>query len=144
MDLSRQDELLLRHLHASTAMTLGVMAPMHLGKIRVEKVGFGRIPVVEIQVFFKGEIAGAIPAIRQFVFHELETSGISNDAVLFTPRVERRARRRKFLDTNESSPTLGKHKIGGEFLVRFEIKPECVALFEWGHFGHGKIPGAAP
>lgn len=132
----------LRKLHASLHCRFGTTAPFQiLGEVYVKKIGFAHIPVIGVDIATKPEAMNAlVPIARQLIFHELETMGITNESVEFVAGVQPEGRRRKFVDCNESSPTLGKSKFGELYRFRFEIKPEFVKLFSFDWAGNGKFP----
>lgn len=132
---------LLRHLAISQCCRFGTTAPFTLGEIQIQKVGFAQIPVIGMQVICPAAASRSMtPIVRSLVFMELETAGLTNEAVEFVPRVST-GKYRKFVDINESSPTLGKNKMGYEYTFSFEIRPEYVKCFTWGGWcgNNGKI-----
>lgn len=120
-------EEIIRQTSKSFAVTWGTMAPFQLGGVRVGRIGFADIPVVTCTVY-AADTSSIVPTVRAYVYKELETMGLPSDGVELAPTVQR-GRRRKFVDRNESSPTLGKNKMGYELRFTFEIKREFVSVF---------------
>ena len=81
------------------------------------------------------------PCVRQHVFGELESALIPSRILAFVPGVSV-GRRRRFIDRNESSPTLGKTKVGEYVEFRFDIDPKHVDFFQWSSRTEGRIPQA--
>jgi hypothetical protein len=134
------NERLLRELATSSCCRFGTAAPYELGPVQVRRVGFARIPVVEVPVFCRHQdISALVPIVRQHVFTELESAMIPSRILAFTPGVSI-GRRRRFIDRNESSPTLGKTRVGEYVEFRFEIDSKHVDLFEWPRPTEGRIP----
>ena len=77
--------------------------------------------------------------MRQYVFGELESALIPSRILAFVPGVSV-GRRRRFIDRNESSPTLGKTKVGEYVEFRFDIDPKHLDFFEWSSRTEGRIP----
>jgi hypothetical protein len=138
------DERFLRDLTTSSLWQFGTTAPYELGPVQVKRVGFAGIPVVEVPVFCRRQdISAVVPVVRQYVFGELESALIPSRILAFVPTVSV-GRRRRFTDRNESSPTLGKTKVGEYVEFRFEIDAKHVDLFEWPRPNEGRIPESAP
>jgi hypothetical protein len=136
------DERLLRKLATSSCFRFGTNAPYELGPVRVRRVGFAGIPVVEVPVYRRSrDISAIVPIVRQHVFGELESALIPSRILAFTPGVSV-GRRHRFIDRNESSLTLGKTKVGEYVEFRFEIDSKHVDLFEWPNRTEGRIPEA--
>jgi len=134
------NERLLRQLATSSACRFGTTAPYELGPVQVRRVGFADIPVVEVPVFCRSkDVSALVPIVRQHVFAELESALIPSRILAFTPGVSV-GRRRSFTDCNESSPTLGKSKVGEYVEFRFEIDSKCLDFFEWPSRTEGRIP----
>ena len=137
------NERLLRELAASSSCRFGTTAPYELGPVRVRRIGFADIPVVEVPVYCRSkDISALVPIVRQHVFGELETALIPSRILAFRPGVSV-GRRRRFTDRNESSPTLGKTKVGEYIEFRFEIDAKHLDLFEWPNRTEGRIPERA-
>lgn len=120
----------LKKLHANPAISWRTHAPFALSEVFFERIGFADIPVCSVEVACK-ERSGMVPIVRQFVYHELISTGLSEDAVQFTPSVCIQRQRHKFLDLNESSPTKGKNKMGMLCRFDFEIEKDYLGCFEW-------------
>lgn len=136
-------ERLLRELATSSACRFGTTVPYELGPVLVKKVGFAAIPVVEVAVFCRSkDISALVPIVRQHVYGELESALIPSRILAFRPTVSV-GRRRKFTDRNESSPTLGKTKVGEDVEFRFEIDAKHLDFFEWPRPTEGRIPERA-
>ena len=137
------NERLLRELAASSCCRFGSTAPYELGAVRVRRVGFAEIPVVEVAVFCRSkDISALVPIVRQHVYGELESALIPSRILAFVPGVSV-GRRRRFIDRNESSPTLGKTKEGEYIEFRFDIDPKHLDFFEWPSRTEGRIPERA-
>jgi len=137
-----------RELAKSLGIDFRTDAPYAMSGVRVEKVGFGNIPMVYVVVCCKEVDRTVLVAIaRQAVYRELEAAGIPSEILCITAGVqEQGTRRSKFVDTNEASPSCGKNKFGCKYRYSFEIKnPKFLDYFEWeSAFGrHGKIPEKA-
>lgn len=146
MSNETSNERLLRDVAASTTIRFGTTAPFQLGEVQFEKVGFAESPVAQVMVYcYQRCISALVPIVRQHVFHELETAGMSSDILEFVPRVQINKRRR-FVDCNESSPIKGKNKVGNCCRFTFDIKPDHVKDFVWDGFCHkiGHIPERRP
>jgi len=134
------NERLLRQLATSDCCRFGTTAPYEPGSVQMRRVGFADIPVVEVPVFCRRQdISALVPIVRQHVFGELESALIPSRILTFTPSVSV-GRRRRFTDRNESSPTLGKTKVGEYVEFRFEIDSKHLDLFEWPRPTEGRIP----
>ena len=137
------NERLLRELAASSGCRFGTTAPYELGPVRVRRVGFAEIPVVEVPVFCRSrDVSALVPVVRQHVFGELESALIPSRILAFVPDVSV-GRRRRFIDRNESSPTLGKTKVGEYVEFRFDIDSKHLDFFEWSNRTEGRIPERA-
>ena len=136
------NEQFLRDSAASLSSDLLTDAPIQMGELQVEKVGFAEIPVVFVTVACQPKaISTLVPIVRQYVYRELEAAGIENEILAFTPTIQDQ-RRAKFVDCNSHSPTKGKNKMGRIYRFAFEIKPPFLGYFLWGGFCKraGKIP----
>lgn len=132
-----EPEKLLREASQSFGIDWGTTAPFSLGEIYIKRIGFGNIPVIGM-IVMGVDIATMVPIVRQIIFRELDLAGIDTKEIKFSPTATISSRKRKFVDSNESSPTKGKNKMGHEIDLRFEIlNPK---LFEWENFTVGKIP----
>ncbi len=137
------NERLLRELAASSSFSFGTAAPYELGPVQVRRVGFADIPVVEVSVFCRRkDVSALVPVVRQHVYGELESALIPSRILAFAPGVSI-GRRRRFTDRNESSPTLGKTKVGEYVEFRFDIDPKHLDFFEWPSRTVGRIPERA-
>ncbi len=136
-------EQFMRDVAASLACDLLTTAPLQMGDLQIEKVGFAEIPVAFVTVVCSPKsLSAVVPVVRQYVFRELAAAGIENGILEFRPTVQDQDRRRRFVDCNEHSQTKGKNKIGRSYRFAFEIKPPFVGYFLWGGFCNrvGKIP----
>jgi len=110
---------LLRGLHTSLCVRFGTDVPFAIGRARAVKVGYAQDPCVVVDVFCRDEdMSALVPIVRQRVFGELAERGWHAGEVEFTPHTMR-GRRRRFVDENESSPTVGRSKMGQEYEFRF-------------------------
>jgi hypothetical protein len=138
-----KNERLLRALAASSACRFGTTAPYELGAVCVRRIGFAEIPVVEVAVFCRSkDISALVAIVRQHAYGELESALIPSRILAFRPGVSI-GRRRRFTDRNESSPSLGKTKVGEHVEFRFEIDLQHLAFFEWSSRTEGRIPEPA-
>jgi hypothetical protein len=132
---------LARELAKSQAVSFGTTAPFQLGDVRIEKVGFADIPILGVIAMCRPQdISALVPIVRQYVYRELETSGMTSDILEFTPRVAVE-KKRYFIDCNGSSPTKGQRKLGSACRFSFEIRKEHVGAFDWDG-RYGSIPVA--
>jgi hypothetical protein len=131
MKHEHEHEPLLRGVAKSFYLSYGTNAPFQLGPVRFERIGFADIPVALVHVFCRRDaVAALVPIVRQHVYHELETAGLSSDILEFVPGAQVNETR-MFVDCNESSPTKGKTKRGQSCRFTFDIKPECVKMLTW-------------
>jgi hypothetical protein len=134
MNDSKHIEQLLRDTVASLCADWLTEAPFQLGELQIEKVGFAEIPVVFVNVACPAKaIRAMVPVVRQLIYRELESAGIENEIVEFTPTVQDQGRR-KFVDCNERSPSKGKNIMGRLYRFAFAIKPPFMGFFLWGGF----------
>ena len=139
-------EQLLRDAAASLCSDWLTDAPFQMSELRIEKVGFAEIPVVFVMAACPPKAVPAmVPVVRQFVFRELESAGIENGIVEFTPSVQEQ-RRLRFVDCNEHSPTKGRNKVGRLYRFAFEIKRRFTGYFQWEGLCRrvGQIPQRTP
>lgn len=139
-------EQLLRDTAASLCSDWLTEVPFQMSELRVEKVGFAEVPLAFVMVACPpAAITAMVPVVRQFIFRELEASGIENGILDFIPTVQDHKRCR-FVDCNEHSSTTGKNKVGRLHRFAFKIKQPFVGYFRWGGFCNrvGTIPEAAP
>ena len=140
--MDKQAEQLVRDSSASLVCDWLTTEPFQMGELRIEKVGFGKIPVVFVMVSCPPKAMRAmVPVVRQFIYRELAAAGIENEIVEFTPLVQDQGRKR-FVDCNSHSPTKGKAKVGRSYRFALEIKPPFTGFFYWGGFCNrvGSIP----
>jgi len=135
------------HLTRESAKSLAcdwrTTAPFAMGRVQVERVGFGDIPIVYVQVHCKtADYPSIVPIARQAVYRELEEAGIPSEILCITAGVQQMGiRRKRFTDTNEASPTKGKNKMGYTWRISFEIKDkQMLEYFEWPSYNRGRIP----
>jgi len=137
-----ETEQTIRTVAASFNIDCGTNAPYQMvGDVYIEKIGFGQIPVVGINIIGK-EIESLVNIARQVVFREVVSQGVSPHALQIRPTVCKESRKRKFVDCNESSPSFGKNKMGHEIRFHFEIKKEHLGCFEW-DINKGKVKYAS-
>lgn len=122
-DFHSRDEELLRAVASSLCIRFGTTAPYAIGRVTAEKVGFAAIPSVVVDVYCRQEDVGSlVPIVRQRVFGELAERGWENETIGFTPSVRLEShRRRRFVDENEDSSSLGENKFGHHHRFRFDI-----------------------
>lgn len=121
----------IRDMAKSFFVNLGTNAPFAMGSVSFNKIGFAAIKVAQIWVYCRPDTLRAItPVVRQFVFRELESMGLSSEILETVPSVMT-GKTTMFVDINESSPTKGKRKRGAAHRFSFEIKPEYANLFVW-------------
>jgi len=131
-------EKVLRAIHASPNITMGTTMPFQLGRMTISHVGFADIPMIGMEMWAPSS-EGLTAIVRQQVYAELKSAGISHEVIAFTPSVGR-GRRRKFVDCNQSSLTLGKNKMGYEWLWHFEITRSDTRCFIWPSYSRGQLP----
>jgi hypothetical protein len=128
---------LLKRATASSFVTWGTTMPFQLGSLRVERIGYADMPVVGMTTYAPSP-DGMTPIVRQHIYFELASAGISHEVIKFTPTVGI-GRRRRFVDCNQSSESLGKNKMGREQQWHFEILREHVRCFVW-DWRSGSLP----
>ncbi len=115
-----------------------------MGEVKVEKVGFGDLPLVYLMVTHPAETGAMVPIARQVVYMALEAAGIPSECIEMTPTVQS-GKRRKFTDQNPSSASHGKNKFGIVQRFGFAIKQPAnrrnvfMDYFEWDG-RYGKLP----
>ena len=115
------DEII-RDLAKSSCITFGTTAPYVIHGVTCGRIGFASIPVVAVAITHAAKHSGDLcPIARQLAYQELEKHGIPSDCLALTPTYGHRSRRRKFVDANLSSASLGKNKMGYEGEWHFEI-----------------------
>ena len=133
-------EKFLRAVHADSAISWRTTAPYDLGNVEICRIGFAGDPVVLVQVRCRADdVSSLVPIVRQYVFFELQTAGVSNEAVMFVPSVSLVDRKRKFVDRNESSPTKGKNKMGNVNDYKFRIESAYLDHFVWETYRLGRL-----
>jgi hypothetical protein len=141
--MDAQTEQLLRDSAASLSSDWLNNVPYQMGELRIEKVGYAEIPVAFVMVICPEKAVSAmVPVVRQFIYRELETAGIENGILEFTPTVQDQGRRLRFVDCNEHSPSKGKNKVGRVYRFAFQIKRPFLGYFQWDGFckRKGSIP----
>lgn len=119
--MNEQTETLIRDISSSLCIRWGTDAPFAIGQVRAERIGYADIPCVVVTVDCRDEdVSALVPIVRQRVFGELAERGWANTVVRVAPSAQRN-RRRRFVDSNESSPSFGKNKFGNEHRFSFEI-----------------------
>jgi hypothetical protein len=94
-----------------------------VGPVRVEKIGFGNVPYVVMDVVCRQkDIEGVASIVRQQAYRELAERGWQPEAVGVTANVLTwTGSRTGFCDENESSPFYGKKKYGNKHRVAFRV-----------------------
>jgi len=122
-DISRHEDKgkrLLREISKSKHVTFGTDAPYKLGQIGFSQIGFASIPAVGCRVYTHS-IDSIIPVVRQHIMRTIASHGLNTAAVELRLHVGIESTRRKFVDENPSSPTLGKNKMGQVARCHLEI-----------------------
>jgi hypothetical protein len=129
--MDTRDENLMRGVHASFFIEIGTNAPYAMSEVSFRKIGFADFKVAEVTIISTADTGSVTMLARQAVYRELESCGISNQAVEFTPTVQVSSKRQKFVDTNSRSVTLGQGKMGHSMIFHFEINKVYSHCFEF-------------
>ncbi len=115
-------EQLLKAAHNSLGIIWGTTGPYAIGPVSAERIGYAQDPCVVVTVTCRDEdLSSLVPITRQRVYRELAERGWTPDDIAFTPTTQR-GRRRRFVDGNEASETLGKNKMGVEYRFSFGME----------------------
>lgn len=126
MNASQDD--LLRAVSRSLCVRFGTTEPFAIGRVSAERVGYAQIPSVVVTVVCRDEsLSALVPIVRQRVFAELAERGWGDEHIVNLTPGTMRGRRRKFVDENESSPTVGRSKFGIEYRFRFDMSRDLAA-----------------
>ncbi len=116
------DEQLLKAAHNSLCIRWGTTGPYAIGRVTAERIGYAQDPCVVVTVTCRDEdLSSLVPITRQRVYRELAERGWTPDDIEFRPSTQR-GRRRRFVDENESSESLGRNKMGSEYRFSFRME----------------------
>lgn len=133
-----KEEVIIREVAKSSGIRWGTTAAFCFGRIYVERIGFASIPVVGMRVISNATSSALVPIVRAAIFQHLERAGLESEILEFSPTVATRSKRKRFVDENAGSPTVGKNKMGVEMDFHFEIKKIHAGHFTWNGC-YGKI-----
>ena len=129
-------EPLLRGMHRLSVPFFGSDAPRALGEPRLVKVGYAKIPMLQIEVSCRrDDMQGLLPTVRHRAFAFIAAHDVSDEHLLFVPSVMLcDERRRAFTDQ------FGNRRFGQRYTVSFDLSGMLTSAIYWTWTGHGTLP----